>query len=138
MVESFLDEIFEKVKSSNTFSDFDVSKANEHRSVKYPITKPYITLGADNVKSDIFLLGMKDYNIFSESIFVSVTTGEESGRNFCERTAKDICLEILRLDSEKRINSVSVGKCAYDKNIFGYRTVMIFGLSERAIDLGGE
>ena len=138
MTGSFLDEIFEKAKSDSAFSDFKVLKAYGNTRIQYPINNPYVTFGTEQSETDTIILGAEDCEIFSENMVVTVSTDEDNGGDYCEKTAEDVCTAIMRLDSGKMITSVSIGKCSYDKTVFGYRIIIKFGLRETGICFGGE
>lgn len=138
MTGNFLEKIFERAKSDSAFADFELVKAYENTAVKYPVKKPYVTFSTEYSKTGTVLIGVKNCEMMSESMIVTVAVDESKGGNFCEEKAKDICIALMKLDSEKMISSVSVEKCTYDKKIFGYRITMKFGLRETGIDFGGE
>lgn len=138
MVSGFLDEIFEAASGDSAFDGFKLLKAYGNIRIQYPIDNPYVTFGTEQSETDTIILGAEDCGIFSENIVVTVSTNEENGGSYCEKTAADVCTAIMRLDSGKMISSVSIGKCSYDKNIFGYRIIIKFGLRETGICFGGE
>ena len=137
MTGSFLERIFERAKNYSAFADFELVRAYENTAVKYPVKKPYVTFSTEGSKTETVLLGVKNCEMMSESMVVTVAVDESDGGGFCEEKAKDICIALMRLDSEKMISSVSVEKCTYDKKIFGYRIIMKFGLRETGVDFGG-
>lgn len=138
MIGKFIDEIIERTKGDSAFAGFETIKAYEQTKIKYPIKKPYVTFSTETSKTSSGLVGTDEYEIFSEVMTVTVTTDEEHGGSFCENCAKNICMELMKLDKRKMITSISVGKCGYDKNVFGYRITMKFGLRETGIKYGGE
>ena len=138
MTGNFLERIFERAKNDSAFADCRVVKAYENTAIKYPVKKPYVTFSTEYSKTDTVLIGVKNCEIMSESMLVTVTVDESKGGSFCEEKAKDICIAIMRLDGEKMISSVSVEKCTYDKKLFAYRIDMKFGLRETGIEFGGE
>lgn len=138
MTNSFLDEIFEALSNDSDFSSYELLKSYQNTHIKYPITHPYVTFGMEEAQTDTLILGADDCEIFSENMTVTVAVNENSGISYCEKVAEDICTAIIRLDSEKMITSVSMGKGSYDKSIFGYRIIMKFGLRETGICFGGE
>ncbi len=138
MIGSFLDNIFEKAQNDSFFDDLELIKAYEYKTADYPIKSACITFCASDSDSDIALTGSGDYAVFSESISVTVASDERRGADFCRQTARDVCLEIMKLDTDKSIISVSTEGCEYDKNILGYRITINFGLGESCIYLGGD
>lgn len=138
MIGNFLDEIFERARGNSAFAGFDLVRMNSNAAVKYPIKKPYVAFGTENSRTDTVILGEENCGIFSEEMVVSVVCDEKDGGSFCEMLARDICIEIMKMDSGKNITSVSVGKCSYDKDIFGYRIMIRFGLCEKKVLFGGD
>ena len=138
MAGDFIDGIFERAKNDSVFAGFNLVKPYENQKVKYPIKKPYVVFAKGNAESSTTLLGSDSLGVFSESVIVTVATDEENGGNFCEKTAEAVCIELMRLDSGKRIISVSMSECSYDRSIFGYRITVKFGLSESGVYYGGE
>lgn len=138
MTGNFIDNLFDKAQNDSAFADFELVRAYESKSVKYPIKKPYVTFGTESSRTDTVLLGAENCKVFSETVIITVATDEKNGCTFCQESAKNVCAELMRLDSDKMITSVSVEKTVYDEKIFGYRTAVKFELSETAIFFGGE
>ncbi len=131
---SIVDEFFEQVCGDSVFAPFEVIRAYDNKTAKYPIKRPYVSFSSECSENITNVIGMEGGGIFKEYMTVTISCDESKGRDFCEKTAKDICLELMRLDGGRHITSVSIGQCGYVRDIFGYRVVMKFGLREMYID----
>lgn len=128
--------MLERARNSESLQGMQLTEANAFRRAPFPLTKPWVCFSSGE-ESGSCLLGDKCGVLTEEKLFVSVSVGEDIGGEGCRETAGRVCMEIMRLDEEIRIISVSVGKPVYDSTRCCWRTELCFGLRPARV-CGGE
>ena len=92
----------------------------------FPLGKVCVRVSVEEEQVD-FLLGDED-GVYAEQLDLCVMTDEVSGSEQCREQARKICTELIMLDTEKMILSVSAGKCRINENALAYEIVVCFRL----------
>lgn len=124
--------MYERARAGNVFDDFDTMECvlEDHwEKLPYPPEINYLAFGTVQEEGD-FLLGDQTEPQIRETMIVSLLTPEELNGEYCRECAKDVCMKLIELDTDKRILSVSAGKCEYERALGGYCITMKFGLRE--------
>lgn len=135
MISDFTQQIYNSAVNDSFFDNFGLMLENDFRQLKFPVRDNIISFGTEKNDRLNFLLGYDIFESGEEKTIVTVLTDEKSGGAYCEQCARDICMKILELDTDKMINSVAVERCVYDPNAFAYKVRMAFGLREIAVDV---
>ena len=121
--------MYETVNQSGILSEMCCILEYQGEKIPFPLKKNYLVFGTELEEGD-FLLGDDGEPQIREVMTVEILTPEYYNGEYCRECAKDVCMTIVGLDAEKRINSLSSGKCEYDKDLSGYRIRLKFGLRE--------
>ncbi len=120
---------------------FTVRAGGTGMKMPFPLDKTYISL--ECYEENISMLIGDDALCSEEKIKASVLSPMRYGASYCRQVAETLCLVISDADINKRLISVSVGKCSPVEIFDGYRIEIIFGM--RAVrkyggdpDAGGE
>lgn len=132
MTNSFIDEIYESARHCDALSEFCIIKAYSFTEVTFPVRKPVVSFGSEKTDRMNFLIGADLLESGTERLSVSVLTDEKSGADYCQECSEIVCTQILKLDTDKMIVSVSADRCTFDSNLLAYRIYMSFGLRETA------
>ena len=118
--------IMERLAERKTAGNIKILPANNNVTIPVPISGIYAVILVSNEKTE-FLVG-DDCGLCTESVDITVMCAERDGERRCRKTAEIICLELTRLDSEKRITSVAAEKCRYNEEHLAYEITLSFGL----------
>lgn len=124
---SYAEIMLERAKERGSLSDIVFRLGGSGRKLPFPLDKVYVSLESTAEEGEL-LLGDDDGLCTKESLTASVLVSERESAEKCREYAKRVCMELMRLDSDKRIISVAAGKCVYDEAAAGRRTVIVFGL----------
>ena len=132
MISDFTQQLYDSALNDHFFDRFGLILENDFQQLKFPVRNDIISFGTEKNDRLNFLLGYDIFESGDEKTVVTILTDEKSGGAYCEQCAKDICMKILELDTDKMIISIAVDRCVYDPNSFAYKVKMSFGLREIA------
>ncbi len=132
MISDFTQQLYDSALNDHFFDRFGLILENDFQQLKFPVRNDTISFGTEKNDRLNFLLGYDIFESGDEKTVVTILTDEKSGGAYCEQCAKDICMKILELDTDKMIISIAVDRCVYDPNSFAYKVKMSFGLREIA------
>ena len=133
---SYTEIMIKRAKESDKLSDMRIVDENNNNKIPFPLTKPFVSFGMESQEGG-FTVGCEDGLLMEESMTVNIAVGENEGADNCRKYAERICVELTALDSDKRIISLSVGKCIFDESVLCYRISIRIGLRE-VCSHGGE
>lgn len=132
MLNDWIDELKQALSEHRELGGMRFVRQQEGGRLSYPLTGTLVSLGCEGADKLGFLLGCDGCLFSGEALLVRVMTDEKNGGAFCEQQAESVCRALLEIDGQKRITSVCVEKCMYDRTAFAYNIVMRFTLRERA------
>lgn len=135
MISYFTQQLYDSALNDHFFDRFGLILENDFQQLKFPVRNDIISFGTEKNDRLNFLLGYDIFESGDEKTVVTILTDEKSGGAYCEQCAKDICMKILELDTDKMIISIAVDRCVYDPNSFAYKVKMSFGLREIAVGI---
>ena len=135
MISDFTQQLYDSALNDHFFDRFGLILENDFQQLKFPVRNDIISFGTEKYDRLNFLLGYDIFESGDEKTVVTILTDEKSGGAYCEQCAKDICMKILELDTDKMIISIAVDRCVYDPNSFAYKVKMSFGLREIAVGI---
>lgn len=135
MISDFTQQLYDSALNDHFFDRFGLILENDFQQLKFPVRNDTISFGTEKNDRLNFLLGYDIFESGDEKTVVTILTDEKSGGAYCEQCAKDICMKILELDTDKMIISIAVDRCVYDPNSFAYKVKMSFGLREIAVGI---
>lgn len=135
MISDFTQQLYDSALNDHFFDRFGLILENDFQQLKFPVRNDIISFGTEKNDRLNFLLGYDIFESGDEKTVVTILTDEKSGGAYCEQCAKDICMKILELDTDKMIISIAVDRCVYDPNSFAYKVKMSFGLREIAVGI---
>lgn len=97
------------------------------KETDFPINKPYVSFGTEYEQGE-YLLG-SDSPLMKEIMTVTVSAADTTDGEYCRALAKEVCMNVVNLDEDKRIISINAGNCRYDAARCAYTISMKFGLS---------
>ncbi len=132
----FADELYQKAQQDSFFQGFLLVRADMNEPVPFPVEQPVISFGSEQTDRMHFLLGYDLLETEGEKTIVTVLCGEASGGAFCEACARDVCMKITEMDTQKKIVSIAVDRCVHVPTAFACKVKMTFGLRESAVSAG--
>lgn len=133
---SYAEIMMNRAKESQKLSDMEIVDENNNKKIPFPLTKPFVSFGTE-IEEGGFPVGCEDGILTAETMTVNIAVGEKEGAENCRKYAEQLCMELTALDSDKRIISLSAGKCVFDESVLCYRISIRFGLRE-ICRYGGE
>lgn len=127
---AYIDDMIERISSDSTLSDFEIVNGKNGNKIKFPLTKPVVSLLCETVRTD-FPLGSDENAFVTENINATVSVPEKDGGKFCKECAETTAWALLACDEEKRIVGISMDGCVFDEHIMGWRIKITVELSIR-------
>ncbi len=133
---SYAEIMMNRAKESQKLYGMEIVDENNNKKIPFPLTKPFVSFGTE-IEEGGFLVGCEDGILTAETMTVNIAVGEKEGAENCRKYAEQLCMELTALDNDKRIISLSAGKCVFDESVLCYRISIRFGLRE-ICRYGGE
>ena len=124
---TFAFDMYDTVRSHPYLKNFCCVMEGHPVKIPFPLSKPYICFGTEK-QSYEYLPGDANGIVESEIMSVRITVPNGFNSDYCRECARIVILAIDEYDTDKRIISVSAGKCAFDEHSYGYSLKLEFGL----------